>query len=142
LTPKPFSGAAMIAVPPETTTEEPKWSLIAPSLSIRAEPCWVHVVPDRMKMYAAPCMSFVAIFLFGAPTTAVSPETDTEVPNWSPLAPSPASSTGPCSAQSVPERTNTYAAPWLLFAPTLWKYAPMTAVSPDRETALPNESAR
>ena len=41
-----------------------------------------------------------------APTTAVSPETATEHPNWSPAAASEAVSFC-CSVQVPPERTNT-----------------------------------
>ena len=71
----------------------------------------------------------------GAPTTAVDPDRVTELPKWSPVAPSAAVSSARCD-QVLPERVNTYAAPVFEFLPG----APTTAVDPEMATEPPNPS--
>ena len=64
---------------PETDTELPKWSLAAPS-DARSFCCSVQVVPERTNTYAEPASTPPGVSSQSAPTTTVSPETDTEQP--------------------------------------------------------------
>ncbi len=66
---------------------------------------WIHVVPERVKTYAAPPAEAV-----NDATTAVSPSIATDTPNASSGAP-PTSASACCWVHVAPERTKTYAAP-------------------------------
>src|SRR2546426_793668 len=87
--------------------------------------------------YAAPWFELAPTSAPKAPTTAVSPETPTEVPKMSFAAPSEAVSLAICvaSVQPVAGLTNTYSAPWSTWPPTVAKGAPATTVSPATATA-------
>ena len=77
-----------------------------------------------------------------APTTIVSPLTETELPNKSASCPSEELSFAVWVpvAQPPPGLTKTYAEPCATFGPTWSKYAPTATVSPAIDTALPKES--
>jgi hypothetical protein len=71
--------APTTAVPPEIATDQPNWSLAAPSVAFS----WTgapHVVPVRVKTQAQPAPDLPSTALPGAPTTAVLPEIATELP--------------------------------------------------------------
>ena len=114
---------------PDTATEYPKKSSAAASAAVSL-PCSAQVTPERTNTYAEPAPPASP----GAPTTAVSPETATEVPNWSFAAASEAVSLA-CWAQVTPERTNTYAEPVRAAA----LFAPTTAVSAETATEVPKK---
>src|SRR5262245_23812233 len=80
---------------------------------------WVQAVPDRLNRYAdpAPLFGVAAGSSREEPTMAVSPDTATASPNLSVLAPSEAVSFA-CCDHVVPDRVNTYAAPWYAPPPT------------------------
>src|SRR4029453_17617728 len=70
----------MTRVSPETDTAEPNQSFAAPS-GAKSLCCSVQVVPERTNTYAEPASRPPAALSKGEPTTAVSPETDTDQPN-------------------------------------------------------------
>ncbi len=131
--------APTTAVSPEIETEEPKWSEDALSLAVSLA-CSLHVVPPtaRTNTYADPASDIAPELAKAAPTTAVSPEREIEMPNLSEAALSLAVSLA-CSVHVVPPtaRTNTYAAPASDIPPELAKGAPTTAVFPEIETEPP-----
>ena len=96
------------AVSPETATEMPKMSFDAASEAV-SFCCWLQRVPLRTNTYAEP-LSRPASSSPYAPTTAVSPDTATEMPKSSYNAASEAVSFC-CWLQRVPLLTNTYAEP-------------------------------
>jgi hypothetical protein len=99
------SKAPITAVSPETDTEVPNRSPPSPS-EARSCCCWLQVVPERTKTYADPASGPPAVSSLYAPTTAVSPETETETPKKSLAAPSEARSCC-CWLHVDPERTKT-----------------------------------
>ena len=127
--------APTTAVSPDSDTETPKASPAAPSLAVSFCSS-VHTPPDRTYTYAAPCWTLAPTFAACAPTTAVSPDTDTEQPKELFAAPSLAVSFC-CSVHVPPDRTYTYAAPCWVLAPTVAFGTPTTAVSPDTDTEKP-----
>ena len=129
--PSSSPGAPTTAVSPLTDTEVPNWSASAASGAVSLA-CWLHTPPLRTNTYADP--ENEAAFL--APTTTVSPLTDTENPNSSLPAASDAVSLV-CWLHTPSLRTNTYADPEIEPASSSPK-APTTAVSPLTDTENPN----
>jgi hypothetical protein len=89
--------------------------------------CSLHFVPDLTNTYAEPAPTP------GAPTTAVSPEIDTDEPKLAPPVPSEATSFC-CSLHTVPDLTNTYAEPARTPPDVSSEDAPTTSVSPETDT--------
>ena len=88
---------------PAIDTERLNWSPAAPSGAV-SFCCSVQLAPARTKTYADPASAPFALSSRMAPTTAVSPESDTQRPNWSSAAPSEAVSFC-CTLQAEPART-------------------------------------
>ena len=82
-------------------TAIPNMAPAAGSMAVSSA-CWVQVVPERTKMYAAPTPPSLRY----APTSAVSPLNEMARPKLSGEAPSEAVNSA-CWVQVVPERTNT-----------------------------------
>ncbi len=92
-----------------------------------------HVLPERLKMYAAPPRPFPS-----APAINVLPKSDTEPPKRSPEAAS-AGTIFACWVQvesTAPDRVNTYTAPVSTFEALREVRAPMTIVFPDMATDI------
>ena len=80
---------------------------------------------------------------FQDPTKTSSPLIATEMPNWSFVAPSEATSFAAWVPTRQPPagRTNTYAEPWSSFGPLSSSFAPTTMVSPSMATEKPKKSS-
>src|SRR5689334_8337984 len=127
--------APTATVLPSRASEHPKSSKSPASLAVSFA-CCVQTVPDRTKTYADPASLTPGMSSSGAPTTAVSPTIQTELPNRSSTAASLAMSLA-CRFHAVPDRTKTYADPALLPPALSSRYAPTIAVLPEIETEKP-----
>ena len=132
-------GAATTAVSPLTETEDPKMSPAA-ALEAVSFCSSSQEVPSKRNTYAAPQSSPAAQPLDTAPTTTISPLTETDAPNPSPGSASDAVSF--CSStQEVRLNRKTYAAPQPNFGAQSARAAPTMTVSPFTETEPPKKSA-
>ena len=109
----------------------PKWSPAAPS-EATSFCCSLHTVPDLTNTYAEPAFDPPAVSSPYAPTTAVSPETDTEQPKQSPAAPSEASELLLLAPHRP--RPHEHVRRARVTAPCRQMCAPTTAVSPETDT--------
>src|SRR5690606_32414631 len=90
--------------------------------------------PSRGNTCTAPWSTWPPTSVSHAPTSAVSPDTETELPNWS-LSAAFAEASVAVSLHAPPARRNTCAAPTLSS-----NQAPITATSPSSATELPNSA--
>ena len=75
---------------PDSETEIPNRSFAAPSEAVNVA-CALHDVPLRTNTRTLPWEVFAPTSSSGTPTTSVSPDSETELPNSSKAAPSAAS---------------------------------------------------
>ena len=134
------SGAPAITVVPLIATLAPNQSnASACAAGTVISACWVHVVPVRTKMKAAPWSTTPDTSWKGAPTTAMSPLIATLCPKASLAAP-PRAVSFCCCSQVLPLLMYTYAAPSLPPSVRSWLDAPTISVLPLMATLMPKVS--